>query len=767
MAPTGSDALTDPELLERWIARRDEAAFEALVWRHGTMVLNICRRLLSQEHDAEDAFQATFLVLARKAGSIGKRGSLGAWLYRVAYHTALAAREKTARQARHEQPLVDLPAPAPPEDEAWRELRPVLDEEVNRLPEKYRVPFVLCYLEGLTNEQAAQQLGCPRGTVGTRLAWARERLRQRLSRRGLALSSALLDGMLSRHATSASLPLELAVSTVGAASRFVSSPGTAPSEAAFLAEGVVKAMVARKLGISTLLLVVLGLIGVSVGAFTYRALAGDQADAKIEPPPAVAPTGRNEPREDKDRLQGTWTVIAHDTLGRPASKEFLARKHQWVFRGDKLTLKDKDGVGQEGTFRIDPRKKPRVLDATFPGGLAPGARAVVPEKEILRGIYDLDGDNLKICYSYSPRDRPTEFVSRADPPAGLVVLRREPPARGEKDAVEGKPKSAPLEIRLITRKDTYTLDLGGQTRGEFLRHVREEEGMVTDRPASLPPAVAVDLVLELRNTSQETLELTLGGDASTLTLELQGPGALSVVSQRSFTEKPVPGTPVTISPGKSHSLPITSLSWGKRNTQYRAWWTRAGDYTLTAKLMTTRFREPFVSAPLELKVVDKKTADPVQVRLVGPAGMKGWLADAGGRFGKEATVEVPGRVNLPPGRIYRLKLAEIPGRPGLELYPTLELPEPQGRAATFLADSAIPIEFTEADFDRAVAGREVVMRVVYLTDPKRKLKAPDDSRGEVRAVVSHELAGSDAVVEARRRGTILAVVRLGNIDPER
>src|SRR5262249_17342052 len=196
--PAGGGALTDSELLGRWIAHRDEAAFEVLVWRHGALVLNVCRRLLPQGPDAADAFQATSLPLARRAGWIGKRGSVAAWLSRVAYRTALAAREQTDQRARREKPLIELPAPAPPADRAWRELRPMLDEEVNRLPEKYRVPVVLCYLEGLTNEQAAQQLGCPKGTVATRLAWARERLRERLTQRGLPSSAGLVGGLLSQ-----------------------------------------------------------------------------------------------------------------------------------------------------------------------------------------------------------------------------------------------------------------------------------------------------------------------------------------------------------------------------------------------------------------------------------------------------------------------------------------------------------------------------------------------------------------------------------------
>ncbi|MCI0462294.1 MAG: RNA polymerase sigma factor, partial [Gemmataceae bacterium] len=164
---TGAGSLTDSELLERFLSRRDEAAFEVLVWRHGPMVLNVCRRIVHQEQDAEDAFQATFLALVRKASSIGKRTALGSWLYKVAYRAALAAKAAATRRARREKQGLDLAVVTSRHDPIWSDLRPVLDAEVNRLPEKYRVPFVLCYLEGLTVDETAQQLGWPRGTVAT------------------------------------------------------------------------------------------------------------------------------------------------------------------------------------------------------------------------------------------------------------------------------------------------------------------------------------------------------------------------------------------------------------------------------------------------------------------------------------------------------------------------------------------------------------------------------------------------------------------------
>src|SRR5262245_42823379 len=169
--------LTDGQLLGRFVASRDEAAFEVLVWRHGPLVLSVCRRVLGKEHDAEDAFQATFLTLARKAGSIGRREAVGSWLYKVAYRVALAARCKNARIASHEKPLHDVVAADPSVESPNSDWRAVIDEEILRLPSRYRIPFVLCCLEGKTVDEAAKELGCPRGTVGTRVARAKARLR--------------------------------------------------------------------------------------------------------------------------------------------------------------------------------------------------------------------------------------------------------------------------------------------------------------------------------------------------------------------------------------------------------------------------------------------------------------------------------------------------------------------------------------------------------------------------------------------------------------
>jgi RNA polymerase sigma factor (sigma-70 family) len=238
----GADESGDPCLLEHFVRRGDEEAFASLVRRHGPMVLAVCQRLLSDPQDAEDAFQATFLVLVRKASAVGRPERLGNWLYGVAYRVAVKLRARNARRHCREQPLVDVPVADAVADLVWRELRPAIDEELYRLPDKYRVPIILCYLEGVSKRAAARQLGWPEGTLSIRLHRARLILRERLARRGLGLSSGVLAVALAHGAAPAAGPAGLAAAAITGS--LVSSGGTGLVRApvAALAEGVVRAM---------------------------------------------------------------------------------------------------------------------------------------------------------------------------------------------------------------------------------------------------------------------------------------------------------------------------------------------------------------------------------------------------------------------------------------------------------------------------------------------------------------------------------------------
>jgi RNA polymerase sigma factor (sigma-70 family) len=275
IAGQSADDPTDRQLLERFASGRDELAFKALVARHGPMVMGVCRRVLHNTHDAEDAFQAAFLVLACKAGAISRPEALGNWLYGVAYRTALEARTKDAKRRAREKQRAEKATVDPSSDIVWSDLRAVLDEEVNRLPDKYRSPFVLCYLEGRTNEEAARLLRCPKGTILSRLAWARQRLRDRLARRGVALSAAGASAIFTADSLSTAVSAELVSSTACAARLFVCGQAAASVEVVTLAKGVLKAMFINKLKITSVVLLAAVTFGGGLAWLGQSILASD------------------------------------------------------------------------------------------------------------------------------------------------------------------------------------------------------------------------------------------------------------------------------------------------------------------------------------------------------------------------------------------------------------------------------------------------------------------------------------------------------------
>src|SRR5579885_2466131 len=250
MLVQGRSDRTDGQLLEDYIRRRDEAAFADLVWRHGPMVWGVCRRVLCNYHDAEDAFQATFLVLVRKATSILPREMVANWLYGVAHQTALKARATAARRGARERQVTAMPEPARQQQDLWDQLQSVLDQELSRLPDKYRAVIALCDLEGKTRKEAARQLNVPEGTVASRHATARAMLARRLARSGVALSGAALAALLAQNAAPAGVPASVTLSTIKAASMLAAgraaAPGVISAKAVALAEGVLKAMLLSK-----------------------------------------------------------------------------------------------------------------------------------------------------------------------------------------------------------------------------------------------------------------------------------------------------------------------------------------------------------------------------------------------------------------------------------------------------------------------------------------------------------------------------------------
>ncbi len=275
----------DGQLLEGFL-RGEADALEALVERHGPMVLGTVRRLLRDGNDADDAFQATFLVLLRKARSIRRGESLGPWLYGVAYRVARKAQAAAARRRALLPRPAEATAPDSHDEAARRDLRRVLDEEVSRLPARYRDSVVLCYFEGRSKEEAARQLGCPAGTVSAWLARARQRLRSRLLRRGVALSAGLLVAALAPGAASAAVPAGLLRSTVEGllpTAATGTAAGLASGKAAALAKGVVRSMFLTKLKWAASAALALGVLAAGAGALRWEGRAAGPAVGRVAP----------------------------------------------------------------------------------------------------------------------------------------------------------------------------------------------------------------------------------------------------------------------------------------------------------------------------------------------------------------------------------------------------------------------------------------------------------------------------------------------------
>jgi RNA polymerase sigma factor (sigma-70 family) len=343
---------SDRQLLDKFVSGRDESAFSALISRHGPMVLRVCRRVLHNEQDAEDAFQATFLVLARNSASIRQREALVGWLHGVAYRTAMKARRSAARRRKHEARLVHCIVPSrnrglDSADPSWKEVRVALDEEIQALPHHHRSAFVACVLEGKSVPEAAAELACKAGTVSGWLARARARLRLRLARRGIELT-ALLAALAVAENARAGVPMALAQATI----RFGlwvavgdTAARTIPPHMAALAAGVTRAMFVTKTKIALAALIVSGLLT----AFGFAlASAGDEKKVESNAKPQAA--AKLQAAGDKNSITYGGRVLDQEAKPVAGAKLYLTLMHGYA--REPFPASESATTGPEGRFQF-------------------------------------------------------------------------------------------------------------------------------------------------------------------------------------------------------------------------------------------------------------------------------------------------------------------------------------------------------------------------------------------------------------------------------
>jgi RNA polymerase sigma factor (sigma-70 family) len=523
----GADAASDAQLLARYTIQEDEAAFAGLVARHGPMVLGVCRSVLHNHHDAEDAFQATFLVLARSPGSIRKEESLASFLHGVAYRVALRARTSAARQRARERRTAEASPADPLLDMTLREVREILHEELHQLPEKYRAPLVLCYLEGLSQEEAARQLGWSAGATRGRLDRGRDHLRRRLARRGLTLSAVL--GTISLGA----VPVPAALL------------GSVSANASALAEGVIHAMFASKMKTLGLVLLLAVMVSAGTGWLLHNALAGRESrdraktneaskDEKggtvfagrvLDPDGKPVPGARLYVTHHDDKLTGAPKPLAvTGTAGRfrftvPAASEDEGKPSLfaaadgfgpawvvWPAPTGEITLRlAKDDVAVTGRIlNLEGRPvagvRVTVLTLKYPraGSLSPWLEAVKTHT---------NADGIRLDYDYLPMFNSRElsglFPSRTTGADGRFTLRGIGRERGATLVIEG-PTIETKEINVLTRPGVPTITVPWYRTdpegGDFVYYAarfdhiaapcRPVSGVVRDRATGKPLAGA-------------------------------------------------------------------------------------------------------------------------------------------------------------------------------------------------------------------------------------------------------------------------------------
>jgi RNA polymerase sigma factor (sigma-70 family) len=403
-----TDRLSDGQLLARFVTRRDQAAFEALVQRHAGMVWGVCRRLLHSTQDAEDAFQASLLVLARKAASVQPRDKLPNWLHGVAHQTAIRTRALVARRRRREKQVPQMPESVTADPSLNEQLRPLLDQELARLPDRYREVVILCDLEGRTRRDVALHLKIPDGTVASRLATARQMLARRLARHGLLVAGGSLAVVLAQQAAAA-VPAAMVRDVV-----ISQSAGAVSARIKMIAEGVLKAMLIAKLKNTAMVTLLLGAVTFG-GVMTYRSVAAQQGATQSNGGGQnVQSTNRPAPKviDNDTKLLGEWFVKDD---GQGSLSLFFGPGG--TIRAVRMNESD-----ERGTYAVDWRKKPAHLDVTWDGAT------------VYRSLLEfIDDSKIRIQSGVPGGARPDGLT-----PSAIVLTRRELPGNGVREMQAAK-----------------------------------------------------------------------------------------------------------------------------------------------------------------------------------------------------------------------------------------------------------------------------------------------------------------------------------------
>jgi C-terminal peptidase prc len=515
MSGTDAGAAPDRQLLERFAAGRDEDAFAALVRRHGPLVWGVCWRALRHVQDAEDAFQATFLVLARRAGSVSWHPSVANWLYEVASRIAAEARTRNARRRARERQVPALPEERPIPQASTQELCAVLDEELHRLPEKYRAPLLLCYLEGQPTDQAARQLGWSRRTLQRRLAQGRERLRARLTRRGLTLSGVLVGVALATEAVRAAVPAGLAAATTRAAT---SSAAEASATVLALTEAASKGMAMTRVRFATVVMILLGATA-GVGVLLARQSGAGPAHARMLAGPE-APPG-DPPAAAGDLAQRVWVIlelVEKNHVKPPARREMILAAAKALRKAANAPLPEDLDRRAAAVANADHLRA--FLRDIWPGdGSTPAAPAGKLEAALLDGLFD--------SIPGRPQWWPEEYRKRLEMTAGnryvgtgvqlavnepeklpqiAIPFRRGPARRAGAQPgdllveVDGKPLQGMLDLEKVA-----TLLRGPE--GTTVTLVVRRPGISGTRTLKVTRGIApLDTVFGFRRTSEEGWE---------------------------------------------------------------------------------------------------------------------------------------------------------------------------------------------------------------------------------------------------------------------